>query len=123
MALTKEAILGCKDLKVQKIDIPEWGGEVFVRVMSGSQRDALEAELRKPTPSPMRGRVAAYTICDEAGELLFNEKDIPALEAKSYSALDRVLVAATALNEMTEASIEELKKTLRATRSGGSCSA
>ena len=44
--LSKEAILAADDLPREKVNVPEWGGEVLVRTMSGTDRDAFEASLQ-----------------------------------------------------------------------------
>ena len=40
--LTREQILGSDDLKRQTVAVPEWGGDVFVRMLTGGERDAFE---------------------------------------------------------------------------------
>jgi hypothetical protein len=44
MTLTRDSILNAKDLKKELVKVPEWGGEVYVRCMTGSERDAFESE-------------------------------------------------------------------------------
>ncbi len=109
--LTAEQILNLNDCKLQEVEIPEWQGSVFVRTMDGKTRDWFEAELRKPNPQNIRAKVASATICDSDGKLLFTESQIDQLAKKNYSALDRIAVAAVEVNEITEAAIENLKKT------------
>ena len=43
--LTKEAILAADDLPRETVLVPEWGGDVYVRTMSGTDRDAFESSL------------------------------------------------------------------------------
>ncbi len=43
--LTKEAILAADDLPRETVLMPEWGGDVYVRTMSGTDRDAFESSL------------------------------------------------------------------------------
>ena len=38
-ALTKDQILAADDLGVLKLTVPEWGGDVYIRVMSVGERD------------------------------------------------------------------------------------
>ena len=45
--LTRNEILAVDDLQTQKVDVPEWGGSVYVRGLTGSERDALEASIVK----------------------------------------------------------------------------
>lgn len=43
--LTREAILSADDLPAETVDVPEWGGKVRIRTMTGSERDAFESSL------------------------------------------------------------------------------
>ena len=44
MGLSRDEILGKRRGKVEEIKVPEWGGTVFVREITASERDAFEAE-------------------------------------------------------------------------------
>ena len=43
MGLSRDEILGKRRGKVEEIKVPEWGGTVFVREITASERDAFEA--------------------------------------------------------------------------------
>ena len=43
--LNKAAILAAEDLKTETVAVPEWGGEVRVRTLTGTERDAFESGL------------------------------------------------------------------------------
>ncbi len=43
--LTREQILQSDDLPRETVQVPEWGGEVQVRTMTGTDRDAFVASL------------------------------------------------------------------------------
>ena len=42
MALSKDAILAAKDTDVHEVDVPEWGGSILLRSMTGAQRNNYE---------------------------------------------------------------------------------
>jgi hypothetical protein len=114
--LTKAAILAASDAEITIVDVPEWGGSVGVRVMSGKQRDGFEAAIvarrgknGDMQPAGLRALLVALAACDDAGRLLFDESDIPALEAKSATALQRVFDAAAALNGLAPGSGDEAR--------------
>ncbi len=109
MALTRDQILGADDTKLDEIEIPEWGGTVFIRAMTACARDALEADFSAGRKSNFRASVAARAICDENGVLLFTEADIEKLGEKSGAALDRVFSAILAKNKITDSDVEELE--------------
>lgn len=115
--LTRDAILTADDLPRELVSVPEWGGEVYVRTMTGEERDGFEAEMvevkgknQSQNLKNLRARLAARTMCDEAGAGLFTPADAAALGKKSAAALDRVLAVAMRLNGLGEKDVEELVK-------------
>jgi hypothetical protein len=108
--LSKEAILAADDLPREVVSVPEWGGVVHVRTMTGTDRDAFEASLinresgesgpfsKDQRMHNVRARLVALTLCDESGERLFLDGEIDALGRKSARALDRVFAVAQRLN-------------------------
>ena len=53
--LTQEQIRAASDLKTEEVYVPEWGGSVLMRGMTGTERDAWEDDMA-PTPSTQRYR-------------------------------------------------------------------
>src|SRR5690625_2150066 len=112
VVLTRDAILAADDLEKELVPVPEWGGAIYVRGMSGTERDAFESSLvqertirkgrrqettRETDLRNFRAKLCARTICDAEGKLLFNEADINALGNKSAAALTRVVEVARRL--------------------------
>jgi hypothetical protein len=110
MALDRSTILAFSDLTTEVVDVPEWGGSVHVRTMTGSERDRFEAEHIKDPSKDFRARIVATTVCDENGTRLFEPEDIPILGRKSCSALDRITDVAVRLNGFSKKDQEELAK-------------
>jgi hypothetical protein len=108
MPLSRDQILGAEDLKREEVAVPEWGGSVFVRTMTGSERDRFEAAFVRDK-SDTRARLAAATICDEGGRLLFAPGDIEALGRKSAAALERVFAVAMRLSRVGKDDVDELE--------------
>jgi hypothetical protein len=110
--LDREAILAATDLQIECVAIPEWGGNVFIRVMTGRERDALEMSIQGKSKEArlkdLRARLAAASVCNQAGELLFNSQDVELLTAKSSTALDRIVEASSRLNRISEEDKAEL---------------
>lgn len=131
--LSREAILKADDLPRRLVSVPEWGGEVFVRTLSGTERDAFEASFVKVKgrgrhrtqerdPTNYSAKLAALCVCDEQGKRLFSERDVAALAAKSSAALNRIVGEAMALNGMTEEAVEEAEGNSETGRNGTSIS-
>lgn len=111
--LTRDAILKADDLPKETVDVPEWGGGVLVRSMTGAERDAFEAQMfegGKARLQNLRARLVSQVCVDEQGNRLFTDEDIVALGAKSANALDRVFNAAQRLNAMGKEDVEAAKK-------------
>ncbi len=112
--LTKQDILNADDTKTTVVDVQEWGGQVIIGVMSGFARDRFEASIigknGGTNAGNIRAKLAASTLQDEEGNLLFTEKDITALGKKSAAALDRIFEAAQKLNRIGDEDVEELAK-------------
>lgn len=123
MLLTKEKILSAQDSSLEKVDVLEWGGHVFIRTMSGTERDQFENESYNVTPAGpgkkptvtmnrenFRARLLVRCVADESGQSLFTRKDIEALGKKSAKALDRLYDVAQRVNGLTPEDVEELTK-------------
>ncbi|WP_299195759.1 hypothetical protein [uncultured Amphritea sp.] len=112
--LTRDQILAADDHKTEVVPVPEWGGEVMVGTMSGTARDKLEASVIGKNGGAnltnARAKYLAACVVDEAGNLMFSEKDITKLGSKSVAALDRVFEVAQRLNRITDADLEDLAK-------------
>lgn len=111
--LTKSAILKAQDFKTTDVDVPEWGGTVRLRTMSGTERDEFEQLCMQASKNNsfagMRARLVSLTAVDETGERLFNDKEVEALGNKSSKALQRLFDSAQKLNGITDDEVEELE--------------
>jgi hypothetical protein len=113
MALSAEQILSSQDANLLRISVPEWGGEVFVRVMSVGERDSYERlwiGKRETGIENFRTEYLARVLCDDTGKLLFTRADIDALADKSGAVMGRLFDAAMSHNQMTEGDAEQLGK-------------
>ena len=111
MLLNRNAILAAQDLPAETVSVPEWGGEVRVRVLTGTERDAMSAAMvgadRQLDLSTYKLRLVAASLVDEQGQRLFADAEIAMLGAKSSLALERVFVVADRLNALNLGAIEE----------------
>ena len=129
--LSREQILSADDRKTEDVEVPEWGGTVRVRALSGAERDAYEAGLvqlrsdgtRRLTMQNARARLVSLSLCDEQGNRLFSDADVSELGDKSAAALERVFDVASRLSGLTDGDIEEMAETFADAPSGDSTSA
>ena len=112
--LNRDTILKADDLPKELVEVPEWGGSVYVRTLRGNDRDSFEQSLvgkkQKMSLDNVRARFAVLTICDESGTRLFTDADAKALGDKSAAALDRVFAVAQRLNGFSQEDVEDLAK-------------
>lgn len=118
--LSRDQILESEDIKTELVDVPEWGGKVGVRMMTGTERDEFEAHIVvrngddvSTNMANFRAKLCASTMVNENGNLYFpNPEDVKALGKKSAKALDRVFAVAQKINGMGREDVEELTKNL-----------
>ena len=110
MPLLRDQILASTDLPKTEVDVPEWGGSVFVRVMSGAERDAFEVAHQLSAKDNVRARLVAFCACDAAGVLLFSPDDVDDLGNTSAAALDRLFAVAVKINRLSKKDVDELQK-------------
>ena len=112
--LSRDDILNANDLKTETVQVPEWGGEVNVRTMTGAERDAFESKIVGKNGGVnmqnIRARLVSLTMVDENGDRIFSDDDVKELGRKSAAALDRVFTAAQGLNKISDEDVEELAK-------------
>ena len=125
--LSKEAILAVNDVQFEDVSVPEWGGAVRVKSLTGSERDGLEASMiegkgknANVNLANLRAKLVARSIVDESGDRIFEDADIAALGRKSASALNRVYEVAQRLSGITQEDVDELTKNSEAAQSDGS---
>lgn len=114
--LTRDEILEAEDLKRADVPVPEWGGTLLVRGLTGKERDQYEESMIRwqsgnkigANMTNARARLVSMAAIDEEGKRLFSDRDVRALGEKSGSALDRVFDVVAALSGIGDAEIKEL---------------
>lgn len=113
--LTRDQIFAAKDYKTVDVPVPEWGGDVRIRSLTGAERDKFEAGLQvvkggksKPNTANFRARLVALCAINDAGELLFSPPDVVSLGQKSVGALQRVFNACNDLNGFSDDDVDDL---------------
>ena len=118
MSLTRDQIFAVQDIKKEPVEIPQWGGTVWVKGLTGAERDAFEISImdfkdgKKPKMvlENMRAKLCVMTVCDENGRRLFKDEDIPTLGKKSAKALSIIFDKAQELSGLTDEDVDKLAK-------------
>jgi hypothetical protein len=128
--LMRDVILQVDDLLFEDVEVPEWGGTVRVRGLTGAERDAFEAEMveRKGKKVHLdmqnfRAKLVVRSVVDEAGKRLFTDTDALLIGRKSAAALQRVFEVAQRLSGLSDTDVEELVGNFESGQSDGSTSA
>ena len=120
--LNRTELLKKETLKKEKVDLGD-GNFVFVRQMTGHERDTFEQSLLKKTKDfkgnvtfeqsldDFRAKLAVCTLCDEEGKALLLPNDYSLLSQNmSAKTLETIVNAAQKLNAISEQDKEELVK-------------
>jgi len=124
--LNRDALLAKEELEVVKVELGK-GEFVYVRQMTGRERDSFEQSLIKETKDnkgqvtgydralgDFRAKLAVVTLSDEKGNLLLEPKDYPLLSQRmSARRLEIIVNAAQKLNAISEEDKEALVKNLK----------
>lgn len=126
--LSKDAILAADDVVFQDVEVPEWGGTVRIRALTGTERDGFEESVLRRSPdgsfeavmADMRAKLLVRTLVDEDGKRLFSAKEVAQLGSKSAQVLDRLFEIASRLSGISRKDVDELAKNSEGVQSGDS---
>jgi hypothetical protein len=113
--LTRDEILKADDMKTERVDVPEWGGTVIVKSLSGRQRDEFEGSMIEQrrgkavmNTANMRAKLVAWSVVDETGDRLFTNGDITDLGEHSASAVNRIYTVAAKMSGLSDEDVDEM---------------
>lgn len=109
--LTKEAILTADDLPREKVNVPQWGGDVWVRALTAQEATEFGLAITEDGKdnSNCQAELAVKTIVNEEGVRLFNDGDAIALGNKSRIAVNTVFEIAQRLSGLDAETVEVLE--------------
>lgn len=110
MELTRQAILEADDQVIEPMDVPEWGGTIYVRSLTAQERDSYDRAMVRVGPrgeaqtsnalNNVRALLLVRCVTDKGGTRLFGDKDATALGKKSSAVVQRVWAVAQRLSGM-----------------------
>lgn len=124
--LTREAIKATDDRTFEPVEVPEWGGMLYVRGLSGIDRDDFELKMieekepkkkggkttRELNLANLRAKLIVRTAFDsddqESAKPIFTLADVEWLGTKSGAALQRVYTVAQRLSGLSAEDVDEL---------------
>lgn len=110
----RDQILAVNDIKIKRVEVPEWNTHVYLKTISGASRDMLDSEYLqvdekgrvKVDRSNLKAKFLVHTLCDSEGNLLFKPEDAGALGKKSASAINRLFEEAQELNGLDAKAVD-----------------
>jgi hypothetical protein len=131
--MDRKSLLEKEKMEIVKVEFED-GNFVYVRQMTGHERDTFEQSLLKKnrdskgtiisyeqSTEDFRAKLAVVTICDEQGNTILQPNDYGVL-SRSMSAkkLEKIVEKAQSLNAITEEDKEALVKNSEAVQDGSS---
>lgn len=121
--LNREALLTKEKLEIVKVEFED-GNFVYVRQMTGHERDMFEQSLLKKNrdkkgtvigyeqaTEDFRAKLAVITLCDASGNSLLKPNDYGVLSmSMSAKKLETIINKAQEINKISEEDKEELVK-------------
>jgi hypothetical protein len=127
--LDAAAILATKKKthRIKREYIPEWEGYVYIKTLTGTEKDAFEESLitevvdidpedgqirtrRKSALDNVRAKLLVRALCDKDGNSIFTADHIDALGDLSANGLTRAYNLASKMNAVSDADVKELAK-------------
>lgn len=108
--LSKSAILAAEDRSIKTVNVPEWGGDVGIRVLSGSERALFESLFEERKDDLFKVRFVACSLCDEKGSRLFSNDEVEVLAEKSSRAIARLFEQCWEHSMLSPQSVDEAGK-------------
>jgi hypothetical protein len=111
MALTAEQIIAASDIETEAVDVPEWGGKVFIHGLSAIEVDRYNRSLvvmdgKGNTTvgrlDNVRASLVVRCLVDENGERLFDDQHARELGKKSSAVIQRLWEVARRLSRMDD---------------------
>ncbi len=113
--LDRATILAAPDVQTEELHVPEWGGWLRVRGLTGKERDAFETSItvgrgknQEINTRNARAKLVVRCVVDDQGNKVSSETDVNALGEKSAAALQRVFDLCRKLSGLSEEDVEEL---------------
>ncbi len=111
MDLIASQIIEASDLAALKVTVNEWGGDVYIRLMTVGERDAHELEWlnnKEKGVDNFRSKFLARCLSDAKGVRLFSDAEVPLLSKKSCVVMHRLWTQAMAHNALSGEDVQAI---------------
>ena len=112
--ITAAQLTAVNDFEIEEVEVPEWGGWVYIRSLSARERDLFEGSIGavagKQNLANLRARLVVLCLCDEDGNRILEDDQSEFLGAKNAQVINRLFEKARRLSGMTDKDVKELEK-------------
>jgi hypothetical protein len=84
--LSRADILAAPDRPITRLQVPEWGGDLYFRPLSVAQAQRVSAAAEGLSAAV----AVAAAVCGEDGTPIFTEADVPALAERNATVVARI---------------------------------
>ena len=110
--LTKDQIAGADDRKSSELEVPEWGGSIKIRSMSGAQAETYIKSAQEISGLDAVMLLVSFSVVDEKNELMFpSPEDLKVLGEKNMLVMKRVADECIIVNGLNQEVVAEELKT------------
>jgi hypothetical protein len=98
-------LLSVDDAVTRTVPVPEWHGDVIVKAMTGTERDAFEASMwvdGKLDRSNYRSKALVRVLVNEGGARLFADNQATDLGKRNAGIIDRLYDVAGELSGLSD---------------------
>jgi len=117
MTLNKEEIIKAKDIKIETVEVPEWGGTVNIKSLSVGDRDEFTQWVidndGKTNTKDFMAKMVALALVDDEGNRLFTKDELSELSKKSINVVERLYKIVSINSGLSGASFDEAKENLK----------
>ncbi|HQW36780.1 MAG TPA: hypothetical protein PL074_07035 [Thermoflexales bacterium] len=107
--LTRNQILASSVIKRERVNVPAWGGDVWIRELTIAERDRYKVHMMRVDENgkitPALDRIAEIRVmlvemaaCDDEGQSLFQPGDVAKLGGDSDEAVEQLSTVAMRLS-------------------------
>ena len=112
--MSKDAIGAANDLECVTVEVPEWGGEVSLRVPSVADFEAWNVSRigddGEFVSIGARASLVALCLVDDGGARMFSDSEVESLAQKSWRVIDRLFEQCKHLAGVDDDEVEETEK-------------
>ena len=114
----RDKIEGAKDRNAECVEVPEWGCDVYIGIISGEQRAEWSrfvvdnCKPGAPEPKYVRERLVASALCDEDGAQVFPDTEAgwKALAKRNTLVVERLFDKAIERNGLNKQAVDDAEK-------------